>query len=321
MWSRRRTKRTDDAVVDLSSGLTLSSAVKALRQGDIIDVHRLPIAWDRGNAVACGDGVVVLSQTCDLIRTDRAEVQVAPVVRLEGDDVSQARSGRQPRYAPLPMLGLDYFADLSIVATIHKQYVVDKFRQHGVDQSSHIDIQNFSQAVGRRFDRYAFPNEVTPWIKPLQDIIRSRARKPPSPLSRPLQSIAELRFESVRGWTSDPPYDLNLLIILKPGELPDFDLDESALSNSSTTRSESVAEVAKRFPVPGSSATTIVAFWESFAQALVGQCRPPSNSPPEVKSAVRSFTAEVVSEDDFSYARVRRSAEIDLDHLSQPPPY
>lgn len=300
--------------------MPLSPEVSLLRQADVITISSLPVKWDHPGDVQCRDGVVVISQTCDLIRDNRAEVQVVPLVRLPTQDASQARSGRQPRYAAVSSLGPEYFADLSIVATVHKKYIVEEFRQHGVDQTSHNDISNFGQAVGRRFDRYAFPDDVTPWLKPLQDILRSRAPKENSPLYRPIQKIVELRLEAVNGWTAEPPFDLVLMVVVEAGVLPELDEDLLGSVDLTGPDVEKLVDIANQMPPDGADPIDITVFWERFGNALARQCTPPKGAPAAVVDAVRSFSAEVVSEDDLQYSRVRRSAEIDLDHLSDAGP-
>lgn len=317
---RRRPVSTDGVFVDVTSTASLSAEVADLRQGDIVDVKSLPLKWDRPGELACDEGVVLISQTCDLVRNHRAEAQVAPLVRLGADEASQARSGRLPRYVPVSTLGPNYFADLSFIATVHKNHLIGKVRSHGLDQSSHQQISAFSQAVGRRFSRFAFPDEVTPWIKPLQDILRSKAPKARSPLHLPLQYIVELRLEAIRGWTAEPPYDLVLLVILAPGVLPEFDDEAGAAQNKYEPTVKTIPEIAMTMPKDGAPAIDKLHFWEEFGDALARHCRPADGAPVEIKEAVRSISAEVLSEEDLSYARVRRSAEIDLDHLSEPEP-
>jgi hypothetical protein len=172
--------------------------------------------------------------------------------------------------------------------------------------------------VGRRFDRFAFPDEVTPWIKPLQDILRSKALKARSPIRRPVENITELRLEAVQGWTANPPYDLTLLVIVSPGVLPELDEESDEPQNQYETTQETIAEVAKDMPPDGAPAIAVLRFWERFGDALARHCRPADTAPEAVREAVRSLSAEVLGEDDLNYARVRRSAEIDLDHLSDP---
>jgi hypothetical protein len=156
-----------------------------------------------------------------------------------------------------------------------------------------------------------------PWIKPLQDVIRSKAPKENSPLSRPVRDLVDLRLEAAGGWDAPPPYYLTLLVVLRAGALPE-PVDSSLVNQLEQGRNETIAKVAASMPPEGAPSADVITFWERFGNALAGHCRPSQDAPLAVRSAVRSLEAEVVSEDELTYWRVRRSAEIDLDHLSEP---
>ena len=320
--SSKRSARTSAQFVDVKVGLPLSEDVEALRQGDVLELHSVPIQWDRPGDFSCPEGVVIVSQSCDVVRRAQAELQVSPIVHLEGPELTNALSGRQPRYAHISTLGNGYFADLSIISTIHKQIAIARKTSRGINQSDSQEMARFARAIARRFDRFAFPDEIVPWIRPLQDVFRSKALNRSSPLFRPVAKIEELRLESIAGWTAAEPHDLVLLIVLEVGTLPEVDPDSVELpSPSATTNKGTPGQVASSMPPEGSSASSVIEFWEAFGDSLARLCQPPPHSAPAVMAAVRSFTAEVISEDELMYSRVRRSAEIDLDHLSDPGPY
>lgn len=146
--------------------------------------------------------------------------------------------------------------------------------------------------------------------------MRSKAPKTGSPIHRPVQHITELRLEAVHGWTTNPPYDLTLLVIVFPGVLPELNGESDEPRNQREMTQETIVEVAQGMPLDGAPARDLLRFWESFGDALARHCKPSDTAPEAVREAVRSLSAEVLSEDDLSYARVLRSAEIDLDHLS-----
>jgi hypothetical protein len=142
MWSTRP-PAPNVRVVDRQSGLPIEDEVlTTFRQGDIFDVYSLPVHWTCPGVISCPEGVVAVSQTCDLIKLGTAEVQVSPVVRLAEPEAGAARSGRQPRYALLPRLGPNYFADLSVVTTIHKSLLLTSFREHGLDGSNLTSVRS-----------------------------------------------------------------------------------------------------------------------------------------------------------------------------------
>ncbi len=62
--------------------------------------------------------------------------------------------------------------------------------------------------------------------------------------------------------------------------------------------------------------------WEVFGDSLAGVCRPEAQAPAKARVAVAgsAFGFEVVSVNDYTLDRIRRSEDIDLDHLSSPLP-
>lgn len=305
------------AYIDRTSGLPLAAAqLESLRQGDVFPIAALPILWDHAGQAECPLGVVVVSQTCDLVRENIAEVQVSPVVTLSQNPAKEARAHRRPRYTPLPALGDEYFADLSMISTVHKSILLGYESRSGIvnyDWRAKID---FSRAIGRKFDRYAFPDDVTPWLRRLQELMQSKAPKS-GPVGRLADDITELRLEAAAGWGEEPPYDLTLILIVKAGVLPTID-EQTVLPDLSFPEEETVPQAAAKRPTDGASQIEVIEFWERLAKAVERLCRPPDGSSESVQNAVRSLEVEVVAEDDLKYSRVIRSVEIDLDHLSAP---
>jgi hypothetical protein len=183
--------------------------------------------------------------------------------------------------------------------------------------------------VARRFGRFAFPDEVVPWLSPLETVIASKAARPLSPEGIALQDVIELRIESSNGWQA-APYELTLSVIVKPGTLPTFPDDE--LPNLPSTLEQWLHPDDPSRPVPTSSqiATRLhqtadpaesYFCWAALAEAWADRCRPAPSNPPEVMDAVTSLTAEIVSADEYVLTRYRRSEQLDLDHLSEPAPH
>src|SRR5271166_5221156 len=68
-------------------------------------------------------GVVILTQTCDLVGacTDRPFVEVCSLVALPDQEVQLVRLGRTPRFVSLPALGNEkWAADLDRVMTMER---------------------------------------------------------------------------------------------------------------------------------------------------------------------------------------------------------
>ena len=74
-------------------------------------------------------GLVVVTQTCDIVRscTTRPYVEVAPLMRVDADDLLTVQRGRRPAQATLPTLvASSLVADLDRVMTVEKS-IVAKF--------------------------------------------------------------------------------------------------------------------------------------------------------------------------------------------------
>lgn len=328
-WFRREILRQRSGV--LISDQTIQDILKSVRQADIVEVTTLPIVTDAGTVYQypTPEGAVIITQTCDLVQADRPNVQLAPLVRREAVAARETRLGRWPQYVHVPLAGEDAFADLSLIATVTKGFLVKLERVAGVNEADDSDVRNFGRAVGRRFSRFPFPDEVTPWLRPLQSEVQSKTNRPASPLGQVLSGVVELRLEAISGWNSSPPYDLVLIIIVYPGVLPELDQIAGAsvdnalkawLFSSSGQIQRTPAQIAERI-ISAPDAVSKSFLWAAFGTALAALCRPKGTQDAATMSAVSSITGEVISEDELSYARGVRSEEIDLDHLSSPKPH
>src|SRR6266536_5042952 len=184
----------------LTLGEKLAQAGRALRQV----VGRQP----RGNKddqlrwieEPTPNGAVVISQTCDVVRSHRTHptVQAAKLAQLEGVMEREAADERRPRYVAVPNEGSGWFADLEVIGTIDKLALVSLPRHEGVVGDK--QIRRFAAAVGRRFSRFPFPDEVAQQIGALEADVRSRYGRETSPLGRVMQQVKHLRLEADPGW-------------------------------------------------------------------------------------------------------------------------
>ena len=67
------------------------------------------------------DGLVVVSQTCDVVRTctDRHFIEVSPLIRVQKDEAERAAKGYLPSRGPIAV-SLDLVADLDRTMTVEK---------------------------------------------------------------------------------------------------------------------------------------------------------------------------------------------------------
>jgi hypothetical protein len=272
------------------------------------------------------EGVVVLSQTCDIVQVDRRTVQVAPVVGLTGDWAREAASGHRPRYVALPGAGEDKFGDLECIATVHKNDLVDIDNKPGV--TSHREERLLAFAIGRRFTRFPFPDELHPWLRPLETVLQEKARRPASPIGQALQRVSEIRIFADGGWSEPAPYNLTVVIIVEEGTLPyarDDDLPPITEALSKWLR-RGGAELIR---APGPIAEKLMTatrpedkyhLWLALAEAWASQCRPTAEADQSVLDAVDSIDAELVTENELTVDRWWASEALDLDYLSSPRP-
>ena len=158
---RRSSRKTRASV----AGSTLTSpedpkSLKEFAQGDVLDVGVLPIinASDSVELASIPSGkAVIITQTCDVVQDKYRYVHLAPIVQLPELEASNAREGKRSQYVHVPTLGADYFGDLTQVATFEKELIARAVRAPGVITDE--EIRNFGRAVGRRFSRFAFPDE------------------------------------------------------------------------------------------------------------------------------------------------------------------
>jgi hypothetical protein len=281
-----------------------------LRQGRVLDLS--------GRAEL--DGLyIIVSQSCDVVQPKRELIQLAPVIEIH--DVETRRSALKRENPRFPLIfegegGL--FADLAQIVSL------EKIRVQGASERSDLAFvdsfaeREFGLAVGRWFSRFALPDEVQPWLAPVQDLIRSKHDSPASPLGKVLQQVAEVRVEATR-WDKGP-FDLTLHVIAKAGALPtvpeDADLAAVGALPSELNAICEAIEVER-------DAVRRSLLWSAFADALAARCKlkPKFQAIPEYRDAVASVAGELSTDDEFSLARVRRSEQLDVDFLSDPAPY
>ncbi|MBF4623085.1 hypothetical protein [Clavibacter sp. VKM Ac-2872] len=286
-----------------------------IRQGDIFELN----ASLRDDF---GAEAVAISQTCDIVLNNRPTVLLAGLCTLTGSQAAQARRRDSPRYIHLED---ETFVDLCHVRSVEKAQLFGATTRHGVDQDVDKNVRVFSQAVGRWFSRFAVPDPIVPWLKPLQENIRSKYDKPNSPLGQVLHNVIEIRLESP-DWSLKPT-SIIMHVIVKAGEIPTPDeseeVDEAFVGTifDSAGYPKSPAEIAQT--IQGELTAGQKAFaWEAFASALARSCSPKAGELliPEISGAISSITGQLWSDDEFPLSRVRQSELLDLDHLSSPTP-
>lgn len=304
-----------------------SSDCKLWRQGDHFD-YQLGLAIDGKGEVRTDRyelGVVLISQSCDVVLKHRQHVQIAPVVVLDEKDAAVARLNRRPQYLPLSHLADEKFADLDRITTVDKNALTGAKRTPSPTDDDLV--RRFSNGVGRKFARFAFPDEVDQSLKPLQSLVQSKAPKEQSPLGLVLADLAELRVRSSNGWIG-PSYEVVLIFVTQPDALPEFateifpavpDALMDEVFDDEMRVTISVNEVAQRLVSSDISTDEKYWLWEALGTAAAQLCADEA-AKLGYGEVVLSVTHEISAADQFPLTLVRKSETLDLDHLSDPTP-
>jgi hypothetical protein len=231
------------------------------------------------------------------------------------------------------------FADLDVIGTLDKEIFARASTTTGVGLDD-METRRFGRRVARRFGRFPFPDEVVPWLMPLADVIVSKYDKLTGE-ALALEQVVELRVEATDGWTT-PPYALTLVTIVRAGTLPELE-EDNQIDLPSSLRSwlrmpngelrRKPGDIAKRLYAdqlessgnsPAPTPAERYHLWLALAEAWTARCVPRGRFKDDeaVVAAVAdgAVTADIVSEDEYSLVRYRRSEQLDVDHLSPPTP-
>jgi len=145
-------------------------------------------------------GLVVLTQTCDIVRKslDRPFIEVAPIVEVLEHHVHDIERGRRPQYAIIPSLRKSRLvADLDRTMTVEKAVVAKWSRTPGC----HTDTERrrFAQALARKRVRFAFPDDFTALAERLTSRLVEKHDKQ-SDEGRALRSLREIRVHAAPSW-------------------------------------------------------------------------------------------------------------------------
>lgn len=194
---------TEQAATD-----AVDNALAAWRQGDCVVgeqwfAYRQAEGEDGLREVPV-EGLVVVSQTCDVVRTvrDRSFVEVAPLVKVPEAHLHGIRRGRMLRYAHVPgVADQSLVADLERTMTVHKELVARWARVEGcmTDQ----DARLFAEMLARKRLRFAFPDDFTEFVRPLQERFREKHDKN-SPEGEAMRALQEIRVQARPSWAASP---------------------------------------------------------------------------------------------------------------------
>lgn len=144
------------------------------------------------------DGLVVVSQTCDVARkcTERHFVEVAPLRRVSIEEAREVVQGYRPSLAPIAG-NAELVADLDRTMTVEKSIVATWKRTPG--WTTDAEIRRFAQALARKRERFAFPDDFVRAVSKLRKrIIEKHDRM--SDEGRALTALKEIRATAAPSW-------------------------------------------------------------------------------------------------------------------------
>ena len=148
-------------------------------------------------------GLIVISQTCDIIRRTggRHYVAVCPLIEVDPGELSAIQKGRQPYLTDVENVDEGVVADLRRVMSVHKDVLHTWERQNGF--SSDAKRLRFAAALERKFGQFAFPDEFDQATKEFRGRVWSRHNKPDSEPGKAYRSLEQIRFSAYPDWTAE----------------------------------------------------------------------------------------------------------------------
>jgi hypothetical protein len=188
------------------------------RQGDYsLDADlEIPVLVDNDGEAsfggADGAGMVLISQSCDILRdhNDRPHVQVSPLLKVSADELRAIAGRRKPQFATFAALAeLGLAVDLDIVATVEKAVVKSWQRSGGCANDD--ERQEFAAALARHKRRFAFTDEFNRAIQQMRRWLQRRAQQNNNNGDM-IRAIEQIRVRCP-DWDAEP-LDLEFICVL-----------------------------------------------------------------------------------------------------------
>ena len=148
-------------------------------------------------------GFVVVTQTCDLVRScaERPFVEVAPLVAVDDQYLQDIHRLKRPRYAYIAGVAeFNLVADLDRVMTVEKAVVARWERISGCQ--SDADTRLLGEALARKRSRFAFPDDFNEFAKELQKRMQKRHDKADDD-GVALRALREIRVRAAPAWDAE----------------------------------------------------------------------------------------------------------------------
>jgi hypothetical protein len=199
----------------------IDEALRVWRQGDcVLGEHWLLFRLDIGAPITeearvaavegadAGEaevrGLMLLTQTCDIVKSCRVRpfVEVCPLVEVDDEKFDEIRKGRRPNYAYIPGIGdgTRLVGDLDRLMAVEKAVVAGWERVIGCHDDD--EVRRLSLALARKRARFAFPDDFVVFVKGLQSRLTSKHNKN-SDEGRALRALREIRVRAAPSWDAE----------------------------------------------------------------------------------------------------------------------
>lgn len=299
-----------------------------LRQGDIVGLSQLMLPGNKDaglETMPTPSGVVVLSQTCDVVQPSKARCLVAPVLVDPGEAVfSSARKGQKPLQLYLESDVAEpkrCVANMEFAVSVPKATLAGSpLLAHYVDEASGGQARAVAWRVGRAFSRFPFPDEVYPVFSKLRGQAQDKAGSAGN-FGRVLELVEDLRV-SADQW-GKPGRRLTLhIVVLEERLIPIDDLDPTwtwstervvGLRDHEAESGLSLDRVCELILTNlDGDPSSLAHLWLIFGKTIQSKLLTPT-----LDDEVVLFDVVVLSDAEMTFRQYQRTESLDLEVLSE----
>jgi hypothetical protein len=148
-------------------------------------------------------GLVMLSQTCDIVRgcEQRPFVEVAPLVVMQPEQLEAVRRLRRPAFVYVPAVAVrGLVGDLDRIMTLEKSIVARWQRVPGWETDD--EARSFAEGIARKWTRFAFPDDFNNAATELRKRLTTRHEKNHAEGAH-LRALREIRVRAAPSWDDE----------------------------------------------------------------------------------------------------------------------
>ncbi len=148
-------------------------------------------------------GLVVLSQTCDIVRSCRQRpfLEVAPLVPVDATMLEEIRRLKRPGFAYVPAM-----ADRLMVADVDRTMTIEKALARGWTRiegcRTDAERRDFALALSRKRSRFAFPDDFQEATTAFHKHLAEKASKQTDEGAH-IDALSEIRVRAAPSWEAD----------------------------------------------------------------------------------------------------------------------